>query len=559
MLAVSKEGYRMKSITRKSLTRRSLFLGASGAALAAPLTRNASAQTPEASPAASPVGGETVVVSSVEGVPNAYLAYPEPVASTDGVPGDGSTVKMLTLSYRPPVPGRDDNAYWQELEKRLGVTWEADLVPIDTYNERISTTLAGGDLPDLFFLLPSASRPIIFDGLRQGAFLDLTDIVESGKINDYPNLAAIPSYMWDATRFEGKIRGVPKPVLRNNDVAMWRKDWGETLGVSLDNAESVHQYLVDVSTKDPDGNGNERDTWGFVPYGGSWNNFILNQMYAVPYGWRLNDDGTLTAAHETDEYQAALEMAAKLWADGAYHPDSATIDVAMSTEMMTAGQIGMATNGFAAVFGGTGFRTTIKETMPDAELEAIVMPGVDGGQGVTYQGTGIFGYTALPSAIEGDDARIDTLLKVLNYLHAPFGSEESTFLRYGVEGTHSDRGEDGGFVVNELGSTEMGALVYPFLSENYFYYPGAPDEAIAAQKHNEAMAQVAVSNPCALLFSPAQGENGATLSQLITDMYTEVVTGRSGIEKLEEVRGQWRERGGDQIRAEYEELLKAEG
>jgi putative aldouronate transport system substrate-binding protein len=248
-----------------------------------------------------------------------------------------------------------------------------------------------------------------------------------------------------------------------------------------------------------------------------------------------------------------------LWTDGAYHPDSATIDVAMSTEMMTAGQIGMATNGFAAVFGNSGFRTTIKETVPDADLQPLIMPGADGGQGVTYQGTGIFGYTAMPGAIEGDDERIDTLLKVVNYLHAPFGSEESTFLRYGIEGVHSDRSDDGGFVLTDLGTTEQGALVYPFLSENYFYYPGAPDEAVAAQKHNEAMAQVAVSNPCALLFSPSQGEFGATLAQLLTDMYTEVVTGRSGIEKLEEVRAEWRERGGDQIRAEYEEMLAAQG
>lgn len=501
-----------------------------------------------------------MIVSSVEGVPNAYLAYPEPFKTVEEAPGDGSTVKMLTLSYRPPVPGRDENTYWQELEKRLNVTWEADLVPIDTYNERIATTLAGGELPDLFYLLPGASRPIIYDGLRQGAFLDLTEIVESGRIKDYNNLAEIPDYMWEATRFEGKIWGVPKPVLRNNDVAFWRKDWGEVLDTpTLENREDVHDYLVGVSTKDPDGNGNDRDTWGFAPYGGNWNNFLLNQMFKVPYVWRLNDDGTLTAAHETDEYQAALEMAAQLYADGAYHPDSATIDVAMSTEMTKAGQIGMATNGFAALFGEAGFRTTVKEAVPEAIYEPIIMPGADGGKGVTYQTTGIFGYTALPGAIEGDDERIDVLLKVLNYLHAPFGSEESTFLRYGIEGVHSEPSDDGGFVPTEQGTAEQGALVYPFLSENYFYYPGNPDEAIAAQKHNEEMAKVAVSNPCALLFSPAQGEYGATLSQLITDMYTEVVTGRAGIERLEEVRKEWRERGGDEIRADYEKALSEAG
>lgn len=541
----------MKSTRRKSIDRRSFVRGASiltGSTLTFPMASRAFAQTP----AASPAGNETTIVSSVEGVPNAYTAYPEPFKTVDEVPGDGSTVKMLTLSYRPPVPGRDENQYWQELETRLGVTWEADMVPIDTYNERIATTLAGGDLPDLFFLLPSASRPIIYDGLRQGAFLDLTEIVESGKLKEYPNLALLEDYLFEATRFEGKIWGIPKPVLRNNDVAFYRKDWSPA---AFSNSTDVHDYLVNVSTGDPDGNGNNRDTWGFAPYGGNWNNFLVNQMYKVPYGWKLNDDGTLTAAHETEEYQAALEMCAKLFTDGAYHPDSATIDVAMSVEMAKAGQIGMATNGFAAVFGNTGFRTTVKDLAPTAEYEPLILPGADGGSGVTYQTTGIFGYTALPGAIAGDEERIDTLLRVLDYLYAPFGSEESTFLRYGLDGVHSEPTDDGGFKLTDLGTAEQGALVYPFLSENYFYYPGAPEETIAAQKHNEEMAKVAISNPAATLFSPAQGEYGATLSQLITDMYTEVVTGRSGIEKLEEVRQQWRERGGDEIRSEYEDIL----
>lgn len=549
----------MKSLRRKPLNRRSFVRGASvvtGSTLAFPFVRDTFAQTPEASP----TGDGSTIVSSVEGVPNAYTAYPEPFQSVEETPGDGSTVKMLTLSYRPPVPGRDDNQYWQELEARLGVTWEADMVPIDTYNERIATTLAGGDLPDLFFLLPGATRPIIYDGLRQGAFLDLTEIVESGKIKEYPNLALYDDYLWEATRFEGKIWGVPKPVLRNNDVAFMRQDWVDVLGSDpTASRDDVHNYLVGVSTEDPDGNGNARDTWGFAPYGGNWNNFILNQIFKVPYGWQLNDDGTLVAAHETDEYQQALEMAMQLFADGAYHPDSATIDVAMATEMVQAGQVGMATNGFAAVFGNSGFRTTVKNLVPDAEYTPIILPGADGGQGVTYQGTGIFGYTALPGAIAGDEERIDTLLRVLDYLCAPFGSEESTFLRYGVEGVHSDPSDDGGFVLTEQGTAEQGALVYPFLSENYFYYPGAPEETIAAQQHNEEMAKVAVSNPAALLFSPAQGEYGATLAQLLTDMYTEVTTGRSGIEKLEEVRGQWRDRGGDEIRADYEAMLAESG
>lgn len=555
----------MNPTHRSGLTRRNVIKGGTaiaGTSLAFPHARNAFAQaTPDASPAASPVaspaGGEDVIVSSVEGVPNAYLRYPEPFKSVDGVPGKGGTIRMMTLSYSPPPTPKGENEYWKQLEERLGVTWEATLVPIEGYNERISTTFAGGDLPDLMFLLPSSTRPIIYDTINEGAFLDLTDIVESDRIQDYPNLAAIEPYQWDATRFNGRIWGVPKPVLRNNDPTYYRKDWADKLGNGLGNAQEVRDFLVGVSSDDPDENGNPRDTFGLAPYGGTWDSFTINQIFAVPYGWRDNGDGTLTSSLETDEYRAALEFAAQLYQDGAYHPDSAGIDVTAAVELMRSGRTGMATNGFAAVFGPTGFRSTILEAVPDAQLEAIVMPGVDGGKGVTYRTTGIFGYTAIPATAGEDEERLDEILSVLDYLYAPFGSEESTFLRYGLPDVHSTQLEDGGWEVNDQGGADKSALVYPFLSENYFYYPGMPDEAIAAQKHNEEMAKVAIGNPVASLYSPTNGESGSAVSQYVTDEYSNVVTGRSSIDDWDAVIEEWRSRGGDTIRAEYEEALQA--
>lgn len=544
------------TLSRKfSLDRRSLIKASGAAAAGAALTGQSivAGQTPEATPGTYP----TVIESSIEGVPNAYTAYPEPFKSVDETPGDGSTVRMTTLSYNPPVVEKSENAYWQELESRLGVTYEADLVPADVYSERLSTIIAGGDLPDLLFLLPDPTRPIIYDSISQGAFLDLTEIVESGRIKEYSNLALIPDYMWDATRHEGKIWGVPKAVLRNNDVITWRQDWGNKLGTPvLDNADSMSEFLIGASTKDPDGNGDPRDTWGWVPPMGGWHRFILNQMYRVPNGWRLNDDGTLVAAHETDEYKAALEFGARMFQEGAYHPDSASIDVAMASELMDTGRVGMAANGYAAVFGNSGFRGKLANAIPEADLQPLLVPGFDGGEGASYPISGIYGYVAMPGAIAGDEARIDTLLKVLNYLHAPFGSEESTFFRYGIEGVHSDRTEDGGFQMRPEGFAQRSALVYAFLSENFFYYPGRPEEAILAQKHNERMASVAIENPVLGLFAPAEGEYGAVLNQLITDAYGEIITGRSGIEALDSLRDQWRDRGGDEIRAQLEEALR---
>jgi putative aldouronate transport system substrate-binding protein len=69
------------------------------------------------------------------------------------------------------------------------------------------------------------------------------------------------------------------------------------------------------------------------------------------------------------------------------------------------------------------------------------------------------------------------------------------------------------------------------------------------------MAKVAIANPAAGLYSETLGEAGAELNQLTMDTYTEIVTGRAGIEQHDEMISQWRERGGDDIRAELEEAI----
>lgn len=536
--------------TRRDLVKGSAVI-AGTATLSTPILGSAAQGTPPASPSA-PAGA---IVSAVEGVPIAYTQFPEPYATVDAAPGSGGTVRSLILSYSPPPTPRDDNQFWQELETRLGVTWEPELVPVDSYGERISTIFAGGDLPDIFFLLPSATRPIIYEAIEQGAFFDMTDLVESGGLGDYPNLAAYPAYMWDATRVNGRIWGVPKPVLRNNDPTFYRKDWGDALGFpELTDTSTVRDLLIAMAKDDPDGNGAE-DTWGFCPYGGTWFNFIVNQMYRVPYGWRLEDDGSLVNAIETDEYRQSLEFIIELYNAGAYHPDSANLNVSQATDLLLGGQAGMATNGFAAVFGPSGYRQTIKDINPDAVLEPIITPGADGGQGVTYQTPGIFGFNAISAEAGQDEDRLRELLGVLNYLVAPFGSEEANFLLYGVPGVHSEELEGGGYSLTEQGTADRSALVYPFLSENYFYYSGLPEEAEIAQAYNEQMAAVAITNPTAGLYSSTQGEQGAELGQYLADTYTAIVTGREPIETLDTMISEWRSRGGDQIRTEYEEAI----
>lgn len=538
----------------RSISRRNALRMGAGAAIGALLLPGAAMAQGASTPAATP-NADGVLVSTVEGVPNAYTRMPTPFQSVAAVPGKGDTVRMLTISYSPPPSDKSQNTYWQELEKRLGVTWEPTLVPASSYGEKVSALIAGGDLPDLFFLLISNSAPVIAQSMSQGAFTDLTPYLTGDALADYPNLALYPSYLWENVKFEGKILGVPKPVLRSNDTQFYRSDWAQTLGMtSVATTDDVSKLLVAMAKNDPDGNGSN-DTWGVTGYGGSWNMFTWNQMFSVPYSWRLNDDGTLTNQIETEEYRASIGFARDLFANGAFHPDAAGMDYDTAKTAFLSGKVGMTGEGFAAFFGENSLQVQAQKLNPKATFAPLVTASANGVPGVTYAGQGYFGSMGIPASVT-DEGRVKELLKIVDYLCAPFGSEESNFLRYGLA-EHHDVQPDGSFVRNDKGSADMSALVYPFLSENYFFYPGVEGEAGSAQQLNEQMAKVAITNPTAGLVSATNIERSGELNQLGTDSITAIITGRSDLSALDDYINAWKQGGGDTIRQEFEKAIAA--
>lgn len=541
----------------RRFSRRSLLRTSAGAAaLAALPVARSGAVLAQASPSPAAQAGESV--SNVTGVPPAYERYPSPQKKTvSKTPGSGNTVSMLTLSYTPPVQPHDKNQYWQELEKRLGVKYNANLIPFASYGEKVAAIFAGGDLPDLFYCLPTSTAPTIYGALDQGAFADLSDILGTDKIKDYPNLAAMPAYLWDNVRYNGKIYGVPKPVLVNNDPTFYRKDWADKLGFSeIKTTDDVYNMLVAFATKDPDGNG-KKDTWGVGMYpGGGWGLFIFEQMFRVPWGWKLSSDGTLTNAIETDEYKQTLAFAQRLYKGGAYHPDSTSLTVQQANDLLIGGKTGIYTGGFAAFYGSSGLVEATAAINPKADLEPWIPPGANGQPSVTYQGPGFFGFTAIPAKTANDKGKLEELLQILNYLMAPFGSEESTFITYGIPGVDSKQTAEGGFELTDKGTAERGALVYPFLSENYFFYPGEPGLATKAQKFNEQMAKIGITNPVQGLYSQTNGTKAAQLSSLLKDAQTAIITGRNSLDTWGDTVKQWQQRGGNQVRTEYEAALK---
>jgi putative aldouronate transport system substrate-binding protein len=532
--------------------------GAARANQVTPGTPGTPVASPVASPGASPAATPDAtgrIPSGMAGVPDAYLTYPEPFQSVDEAPGSGNGVATYQISYGPAVPPRDENRFWQELEARLNVSpLEVGLQPADTYPDKMAAIIAGGDLPELMVMTPSG-YPEQYQYFAQGAFTDLGPYVTGDALQAYPNLARFPEYLWKNVAFNGTIYGIPRETFRIGYVLCTRLDWIDKLGLAVpQNAQEFHELMVAFSKGDPDGNGSA-DTYGLGSQGGDLGRPFFERMFRVPYGWRLNDDGTLTSAIETDEFVQAVEAMRNLWAAGGYHPDAPAMGSAQSKDALIGGRIGAFMDGPGGLPGSGGLRGRAAEVNPEANIGAIVPPGHDGGPGATGLDIGFWGMVSIPAAV-GDEARVQELLRILNYYAAPFGSEESVFLGNGLEGIHHTVQPDGTRVATDQGQREIQNLTYLATAPTVFYYD-RPGDAVFMQDMIKAHMAVGIENPTLTLYSPTSVERGAELGQLLEDTVNSVVTGREPLSALDEMENEWRNRGGDQIRQEYQDALDA--
>jgi putative aldouronate transport system substrate-binding protein len=531
--------------------------GASAAAASAS-ARPSSAAAPSAGPTPTPLAVEGRIASGVAGIPDAYTKLPTPFKSVAAVPGKGSKVTTFNILYQPPIAPRGENKYWQELEKRLNVQIEATFASGNGgYQEKLPAVVASGDIPDLTFLwLDTPGAPSVNKAVEQGAFLDLTPYLSGNELKNYPNLAAFPPDIWQRSAFNKKIIGVPRPRLRAIGGLTFRSDWAKKAGTPEPKTTDEFYSLMEKFTKgDPDGNG-RADTWGL----GNQNTalFALNYaffMHAVPNEWRKNADGTLTNRIETEQYKEAIAFCRKMYEAGLYHPDVLTMTVTQVNDFFASGKIGAYWQGIEGIPGPNGRRAQTKKLNPEAEVIGLVPPGNKGNKPVVYNFQGYYGHTSIPSRIK-DPERVKELLRILDYYAAPFGSEEWVFLQYGVEGVQHEKKADGSRARNDVGTKEIGELTNLTYCLPPFYYD-TPGDAEDMQKYQLAVQPYILENPVLGSYSPTAVNKAGEFAQLINDRQVAVVSGREPLSAIDQLVNDWRSRGGNDVRKEFEAALKA--
>ncbi|MBE1609158.1 hypothetical protein [Actinopolymorpha pittospori] len=489
------------------------------------------------------------IISKAEGVCPAYTQFPaKPFRSVKARPGRGGSIRALVPTWTVPPPSLAENEWAKELDRRLGVKYVPN-VAVD-YDAKVATTLAGGDLPDLLFAIPGGA-PVVLQTLLQGGFTDLTEYLSGSNIKKYPNLELLPTYAWRSSAVENRLYGAPNTLSFINQFDIYRRDLAKNLGYTAlpANGDEMFDMLTGFAKKNT---GGDAWTFGSVVRGIR----LAQEMFRVPTNWRSGTDGGLTYYIETDEFEAALEYANRLWDAKCYHPDALSNSDTKERELFVAGKLLIHWSSLDIYFGNglSGIEGQMRRVVPGADPQYFLPPGHDGGKcNPTGSSPGSYGVAAIPSEIGKDKGRVEELLNIMNYWAAPFGSEEFLFLHFGIEGRHFNFNTDGQPVpvddARVLSEMTMNVLCGPAFQ----YYPSHPQTAVTAQKIIARNAPLVLKDPTVGLVSRTAMRQSSALSQLVTDYTNQIVSGRKPVNAVGELRQQWRSRGGDRIRDEYQE------
>jgi len=420
------------------------------------------------------------------------------------------------------------------------------------YRQGLNTTIAGGDLPDTIYNSPMKLIPSL-PAFLQAQCADLTSYLGGDAVRDYPNLANIPTPCWAETVFNSAIYAVPVPRAPFLNAFLVRQDLADQAQLQAPrSADEFKKFLVALTNAQQNHFGVAAAGTGFGFGLGSQSPLLM--VFGAPNNWGLDKSGKLVKDFETDEYKAAVGFARDLWSAGVWHPDSRTLSGTTLSTALRGGQAAVASHSFGALIAQWPLLAAENAT---ARLRVIHPFSADGkAKPIYHTGPSNFGMSFIK---KGSPDRVKLLLRVLNYIAAPFSSQEWALLNYGVEGVHFTRDQRGVPVLTEKGKTEvLSTWKYITNTPQVLYDTNRSQEyATSIQEDEKAMADVAIADPTLGLYSPTYTSQQALLDQAMTDGVADIVISRAQLSDLDGLVKDWRTNGGEKARAEYQEAIAA--
>ncbi|MFC7598436.1 ABC transporter substrate-binding protein [Terrabacter sp. GCM10028922] len=371
-------------------------------------------------------------------------------ACTSGGGGDApradGKVGLTVFAPQDPNQKLSANSLTKQLEKQLGVaiTWQTTTYDGASASEKRQISLASGDLPDAYLLIPWVTQfsPAELQKYgKQGVFLPLNDLIDQYAPNIKKAFAETPQWKRIATAPDGKIYGLPQW----NDcfhcsygTKLWMNSaWLKKLGLKQPTTtEELRSVLRAFKTKDPNGNGKADE----IPLTGLANNvegglipYLMNAFIYDPGPSKADvtplglSGGKVQFQAAAPAFRAGLEYIASLYSERLIDPAAFSQNYdAMKAEGDNANGVLV---GAAATLHPANLVTLGQKDGRDKQYDAL--PPLTGPSGARYatwgqpSAGGAFVLTAKTSTEQQIAAIkiVDYLVSTQGHLRAEFGED----------------------------------------------------------------------------------------------------------------------------------------
>jgi putative aldouronate transport system substrate-binding protein len=495
--------------------------------------------------------------SSDPRITDGFINFPkEPIKSWNGgPPGSGGTLNVLMGGYYPAPTPRDQNATWKAIEKELNTQVIMSITPNADYATRFQVVMAGSDLPDVMHVGGGSVSSLISAQFVQSQCSDLTPYLAGDAAKDYPNLAAIPGYAYKGAGgvFDNRLYGIPihryLPAFwffKNSDI------WDTEIGADVvpKDAEDFKKILQQLNRP-------QEARWAFGNIGPAnermWGLVGFLAMFGAPNLWSLDSSGKLVRDRETEQYKAAISFMKELMSSGLYPSDFQTSGD--SRGQFLSGKFVVSTEAF-----GNGWndmwRRGVQQNPPRHFTILKPFAATAGGKPQHFITGGTVAYNIVK---KHQPDRIKEILRIMNYLAAPFGTQEDLLLTYGVRDQDYTVDAEGNPAPTPAGIQASSYVPWQYVAHRPYvwYQADLPGYAQAAFEAEQVLVAVGVPDPTRGYHSATQARRGVAADQTFHDGVADILFNRRPFSDYDQLVSDWRTSAGDTIRKEFLDEISA--
>lgn len=329
------------------------------------------------------------------------------------------------------------------LEEACNVELEAVIPPIGSYNDKLETIMASGDLPDVFAISQAMTRLPNYVAREQ--VMDLTDLIAGSEA-----LSSIDKSYYDALEIGGKVYNVPYYYPRVK-VLFLRKDIMEQYDIQLSETPTTDEFITELS---------KLNGTGIIPF--SFPKFIDNfqfflNSFGAYAGVYKNADGVFVDGMQEPQMVDALNYLRELYTSKVLDQEFITTENATMREYVYTGKAA-ADIDYVANYSNYISQTAAADAYTDVQ-PIYMLVGPDG------QGGGLNESIQTAWCISADCKNPEAALRIIEAVVTD-PAIHAAFYNTGVEGVHYTI-QDGIAVATEKATNSGYAIKYNYLTDSY--------------------------------------------------------------------------------------------